>query len=287
MTAARCSGGITADSARSAPRNATPNPPPPMIAPAQNSADGVRRRGRARSAPSRATGPATRRPRPPRVPCGRRAVAPTAPEPARAKIASPVTRWLDVWNSDADSDGPERQEQPADRPRGDHGRARPAGTGGGPPAGSTGAATSAAAASDSRPARASATRRRTRPRTARTARRTAARAARARTARAPTTPARRAPCRRRRRRRWRARRPAGSRRGCRSSIAARGRAQRQPGRDALNAARHEQPGHRRREHEQHRRHQQRRPARRAAPAAGPTGRSSAPRAISASSTPNA
>jgi len=35
MTAARCSGGIDADSARSAPRNATPKPPPPSTAPNQ------------------------------------------------------------------------------------------------------------------------------------------------------------------------------------------------------------------------------------------------------------
>ena len=38
MTSARCCGGIAAESARRPPRNATPNPAPPISAPSQNSA---------------------------------------------------------------------------------------------------------------------------------------------------------------------------------------------------------------------------------------------------------
>src|SRR3954452_16019995 len=105
MTAARCSGGIATDSERSAPRNATPKPPPPITAPTQY-----------RAAESEAadntisTMPADRANDPYAAPA-HGAVRPNsscaaAPDPARAKIPNPVTRWFDVSNRDADRDGP-------------------------------------------------------------------------------------------------------------------------------------------------------------------------------------
>ena len=73
---------------------------------------GVRRGGEHDQHHPRATARATRRPRPPTAPSGRRAAARPRPSRRGRRSPRPVTRWLEVSNSDAESDGPSDRNSP-------------------------------------------------------------------------------------------------------------------------------------------------------------------------------
>jgi hypothetical protein len=111
MTAARWSGGIAADSARSAPRNARPKPAPPTTEPTRSrAAESVE------AATTMIAVPAASATDPPAAPThgARRPKRSCAAEPqaARTKMLMPVTMWLVVSNRVADSCGPSERNRP-------------------------------------------------------------------------------------------------------------------------------------------------------------------------------
>src|SRR5512133_1174286 len=111
MTAARCSLGMAAERARRAPRNATPKPAPPMIAPVRKTTlESVEAAMTISTMPEEsATDPAAA---PAQGGVRPRTIWATAAEPASAKTGIPATRWLVVWKRSAESCGPSDRNRP-------------------------------------------------------------------------------------------------------------------------------------------------------------------------------
>src|SRR5215218_765695 len=102
---------MAADSARRAPRNATPKPAPPMIAPVRKTTlESVEEAMTISTMPDdSATDPAAA---PAHAGVRPRTSCASAAEPASAKTPTPATRWLVVWKRSAESWGPRDRNRP-------------------------------------------------------------------------------------------------------------------------------------------------------------------------------
>ena len=253
MTAARCSCGIAAESARRAAEERDAE---------AGAADDAPRRGRATlesvaaasddQQHARARARPSRRPRRPTARVRPKTSWATAAEPASAKTPRPGDEVVGRVEQRRRELRAEREEQAADRPRRDDAERGEQERAGAPRRDARPLRRQAQARARRRPARASARRPRRRSRRARTARRRAARAARAAnsTKRGGDEHAE-AHARRRSTTPLVSPTPAGSRRGCRSSSAALAAPSASAGREPLHAAGDEQPDDRVGEHEEH------------------------------------